>query len=273
MPLYSAAYDFFELLSPPCAEPEDERCPAAAEGGKDVPMLRNAPDIRLSTAALTSARFPIVSPAGVLRVISDAKFGDRIVDGGYFENSGLTTALDIASALKAENVTPVVLWVQNEPIIDRPNTKTPRRPAATPQVGRINEGVVTDAVALLTEPVDTVLSTREGHGAEAADLAVRALEAMNKSADPNASEKSFFQIGVRAVADLSLDAGSDPGLQASCAPFAGKPLTMTKVSMSWWLSAGVQSDLDVQLCDKRNQKSLDDLMHRLASPAGQAGSQ
>ena len=65
---------------------------AAHDGAADRPLLRDAPDLRLSTAALLSARFPIISPAGVLRNDADASFGDRVVDGGYFENSGLSTA-------------------------------------------------------------------------------------------------------------------------------------------------------------------------------------
>ena len=39
---------------------------------------------------------------------------------------------------------------------------------------------------------------------------------------------------------------------------------MTKVSMSWWLAAAVQSDLDAQMCDDRNRSSMSDLMVRLS---------
>ncbi len=39
---------------------------------------------------------------------------------------------------------------------------------------------------------------------------------------------------------------------------------MGVVSMSWWLSQSVQAELDSQICDVRNRKSLDDLMVRLA---------
>jgi hypothetical protein len=50
-------------------------------------------DIPLSTAAVLSARFPLVTPAA--RV--DTPLGKvRLVDGGYFENSGLTSAHDVA---------------------------------------------------------------------------------------------------------------------------------------------------------------------------------
>ena len=120
--LYSAAFDVFELLSsplpPPRRRPNASRAIATATRRRSIA----APDIRLSTAALLSARFPIISPPGVLRVATQPCYGDRIVDGGYFESSGLTTALDIAEALKPEKVTPIILWVQNEPIIERTDT-------------------------------------------------------------------------------------------------------------------------------------------------------
>ena len=219
----------------------------------------DAPDIRLSSAPALSARFPIISPAGVLRVATQPCYGDRIVDGGYFENSGITSALDIGEALKDENVTPIILWVQNDPIMERPNAVTPRRPAVTPQVGTIDEGLLTEALGLLAQPVDTILSTREGHGAEAADLANRFV-----AADPN--EKGFFQIGVHAK--LSPDVSVDPVREANCSQFVGRELAMTKVSMSWWLSAVVQSDLDAQMCDERNRRSLKDLLARLSQHAG-----
>lgn len=47
-----------------------------------------APDITIGEAVLHSARFPIVSPAG--------RFGEqRLVDGGYADNSGTTTLLRV----------------------------------------------------------------------------------------------------------------------------------------------------------------------------------
>ena len=39
---------------------------------------------------------------------------------------------------------------------------------------------------------------------------------------------------------------------------------MSDVSMSWWLSQSVQSELNSQICDERNRTSLDQLMNRLS---------
>jgi hypothetical protein len=96
-------------------------------------------DLRLSTAAGNSARFPGLSPAGTLRIPQDghrcwhlpteqqtdgsgpgAIFG-RLVDGGYYENFGATTAQEIliqltaAAGKKGLKVRPVVIQISSDP--------------------------------------------------------------------------------------------------------------------------------------------------------------
>ncbi len=51
-------------------------------------------DLPLSTAVHNSARFPFVSPAGRIERGDGRSYG-ALVDGGYFENSGLTTLADV----------------------------------------------------------------------------------------------------------------------------------------------------------------------------------
>ena len=74
-------------------------------------------DIPLSTAAHGSARFTYVSPAGLFRD------GTHIVDGGYFENSGATTALEILREVEREilgqgisDVRPYIILISNDPL-------------------------------------------------------------------------------------------------------------------------------------------------------------
>lgn len=59
-------------------------------------------DIPLSTAAHNSARFTYVSPAGSLMTEVDGEMVMRghVVDGGYFENSGATTVLEVLRVLE-----------------------------------------------------------------------------------------------------------------------------------------------------------------------------
>lgn len=75
-------------------------------------------DLPLKTAVHNSARFAYVSPAGRL-VSKDGEHG-HVVDGGYFENSGMATLHDIWHALSeksqhAHDARFVVLYLCNSP--------------------------------------------------------------------------------------------------------------------------------------------------------------
>jgi hypothetical protein len=73
---------------------------------KAYPQADRIRDLPVSTAAMLSARFPWATPAGTLRDFDrDLAKGSpkskdkvrkfRLVDGGYFENSGVATAVDM----------------------------------------------------------------------------------------------------------------------------------------------------------------------------------
>jgi hypothetical protein len=76
----------------------------------------------LATAAHMSARFTYVSPAGAL--VKDGKTYGRVVDGGYFENSGATATLAILQTIEElaqenprwKRVEPFVIHISNEPV-------------------------------------------------------------------------------------------------------------------------------------------------------------
>jgi predicted acylesterase/phospholipase RssA len=80
-------------------------------------------DIPLKTAMTLSARFPVVTPAGF---IGSPKTEYRLVDGGYFENTGLQTAYQLVQLLNKcvkedtlliinlkRPVKPVIIFIQN----------------------------------------------------------------------------------------------------------------------------------------------------------------
>jgi hypothetical protein len=64
--------------------------------------LSVASDLKLSTAVGLSARFPWITPAGML--VSESPWGEKVkfrfVDGGLFENSGVETATDLVVRLR-----------------------------------------------------------------------------------------------------------------------------------------------------------------------------
>ena len=138
--------------------------------------------IRMSTAADNSARFPIVGPAGTLDK-GGCDFGrpfDRIVDGGYFENFGADTALDLVQALRAlscaEAPQPCGLDVVVIQISSDPSYRGVTRradPAAPAQDGDpLEDGKAPIRFASeLLAPIETLLNTRGAHG----DLAAQRL--------------------------------------------------------------------------------------------------
>jgi hypothetical protein len=79
-----------ECSAEPPASEARLRTLAAELPDKDVPLL---------TAAVMSARFPIISPSARLPCSGSAR---RVVDGGYFENSGVTTVLELLDAIAPE---------------------------------------------------------------------------------------------------------------------------------------------------------------------------
>ncbi|MEA3275154.1 MAG: hypothetical protein U9Q81_07695 [Pseudomonadota bacterium] len=84
----------------------------------------STPAIRLSAAAGASARFTYVSPAGTLIWFQKTPDNNteehklRVVDGGYFENSGAATATDLLVALHkehADRLFPILILIRNDP--------------------------------------------------------------------------------------------------------------------------------------------------------------
>ena len=284
-PLYSAAYDLFEMLSKQCptVEVHGASCETASHQGDDVPARRDGADVRLSTTAMLSARFPIVAPAGTIRAKDEDNVGDRVVDGGYFENTGLTTALDIARILRRFGLTPIVLWVQNDPAIGDgdPEDKNqspdyPPRAASAPRLGTSDATGLEQIFGTITTPFHALASTRAGHALEAATTVQHALQRMNAATAPfgtGAATTSYFtfkmfrlpRFGANASdADVRPDAQLDNYCKRLTKLDSDKRPVMTEVSMSWWLSQSVQAELDSQICDWRNRRSMGNLINRLS---------
>lgn len=88
---------------------------------EDLHRFYNHRALSLSTAVHLSARFTYVSPAGSLT--KDGRLYGHAVDGGYFENSGATTALEVLKTIDQlaetdrfwRNVDPYVILISNEP--------------------------------------------------------------------------------------------------------------------------------------------------------------
>jgi uncharacterized membrane protein len=124
--------------TPPGSSQPDPTCDlrSAVPGGGSYDFFAMAScrrNIATATAAMLSARFPYITPSGVV-MGCDGRLMGQFVDGGYVDSSGLMTLADLmpslTSALRAHNATalaqarpgqpvtlvvPVVVYLGNSP--------------------------------------------------------------------------------------------------------------------------------------------------------------
>jgi hypothetical protein len=204
-------------------------------------------DVRLSTAAHNSARFPFISPPGTI-VNSDRQIADRIVDGGYFENFGAQSAQELAQAIRAidSRLNPFVLVLSNDPQAPQPNvnakatqeqgqetSKSPRAQKAAKnsqaKPAKPAAGQEAEFFPDVTAPIKAFANTRNARGVLAVDGLGSVLD------DRNLQTCNVAQITV----------WGEPARN-----WFGQPRTDTdkqrEVSMSWWLSKPVQIYLHEQ---------------------------
>lgn len=132
--------------------------------------------LSLAQAVLNSARFTYVSPAGTLigRRGETVGVADRLVDGGYFDNSGAETLLDVIATLERNGALQArqayVVLISNEATA----TRLCRDVNAVPpdvSVGVIKAHAPGSSETL--SPIEAMLSTRVARASLAMDRVVR----------------------------------------------------------------------------------------------------
>ena len=129
-------------------------------------------NLRTSAAAGASARFTYVSPAGTVSVDNGNKL--RLVDGGYFENSGAATMADLIDLLDlgSHSLKPVLMLIRND---TEPHALCQRGDGdAQEVVGSHFNATVSEVSA----PIEALLETREARGRMAEVRAARLVEAL-----------------------------------------------------------------------------------------------
>jgi hypothetical protein len=112
-------------------------------------------DIRGSTAANNSARFPYVAPAGLLEGCGE--FKGHIVDGGYFENFGADTLREFIEANpELCRLRPIVLQISSDPDLARETFDNPANVMVPPSL--------MDFAYESRPPMTALLSTRSSRG-------------------------------------------------------------------------------------------------------------
>lgn len=166
-----------------------------------LPATKASCHIPLSTAADMSARFAYVSPAG--------RFpnGSHVVDGGYFENSGATTALEIVTRIrtlcefkKITNVDVKVIMISNDPQKGS-LTIAPAKPGPSPSQKLRSESVTTEGDHLedATAPIYALLNTRDARGVYAQKAIAREQRRQKVNEDPDVmpDTKDIVYFGLR----------------------------------------------------------------------------
>ncbi len=131
-------------------------------------------ELPLGEAVLNSARFTYVSPAGTL-VDGAGEPALQLVDGGYFENSGATTLLDVIAALRAwdrdHRLRLRVLHISNDPSIQPFAHESPGADDRCP----VQPPARVELSGEVAAPIVGLLSTREARGAYARQALLSAL--------------------------------------------------------------------------------------------------
>lgn len=155
----------------PIVTPQREAWTAAFDGSSWLD-----PRIPLSEVVLNSARFTYISPAGTLETgVKNPPVPSRLqlVDGGYFENSGTTTLLEVMRLLRAkaaqrkQSLRFIVIHISNDPqITDFVDNHDPAHPwplysaLCPPAPSAMRDSVRGEAIA----PFDALLNTRNARG-------------------------------------------------------------------------------------------------------------
>jgi hypothetical protein len=92
------------MITAPILAPDkpDSKLPWPFRGARDFHTLMGG-DVSISTAINNTARFPYLEPFGEMLPRGGKPQAGSLVDGGYFENEGLQTALDLAEWLAAQS--------------------------------------------------------------------------------------------------------------------------------------------------------------------------
>lgn len=257
-------------------------------------------DVRLSTAAHNSARFTYVSPAGdLIGATEPLRNKGYVIDGGYYENYGAETALELArTAVQAINesepkgvnkVKLVVLQISSDPTLKEDRTLVRVIPPDSSHACTVNtfgrpgpdnyliltkdegeEGYVLSYANELSAPLVGIMSVREAHGTvDAEELAAASCTEKNK-AEP--ISKALWKL------DMARSTVGNAGPAATSSNEAShfSHLAMCEKSwnggeginppLGWVLSAQTRSKFKDILKDCGNKQELSTLEEALGFP-------
>jgi hypothetical protein len=164
----------------------------AAEDLRDW-LLPTNEEVTLLGAVHNSARFPYISPAGTVK----SKPKRQLVDGGYFENSGATTLLDLLRLFrdrKSVNARPwegaiIAVHISNDPALVRGDRA---QPAVSIEAASVNDKHEAAYGEIMPPPL-TLLNTRDARGEYARRMLQRSIEEMNSKTSEKPRDEFVWQ--------------------------------------------------------------------------------
>ncbi|CCV11633.1 hypothetical protein [Mesorhizobium sp. STM 4661] len=272
--LFTAAHNIFEFIGHTASRPPEV---AADEAPSINPGLGEGHDIKLSTAIVLSARFPLVSPAAIVKRFPPNEVPNgltnvtnaRLVDGGYFDDSGLEMANKVVAYLQKLGLRPVVVLLRSSPtakpqyfLAGRPLVGTRRQASWTTPLKPWTGSWLDDVAMYLKEPFDALYMARTGH-VEAAREDLFALSELGGIQIIELANYVPIQpvIGTAKVraAKYCFDAPSTNEFSRT---------DLYKAVVSWSLSPLAERALDAELCDRDNAIWFGNLMDVLRISKG-----
>ncbi len=266
--IFPDTYDFHELLCSPYPDPMSKTYPDISPVqwmAGIIPSLVSpvtecvdrkpvTVDIRLSTAASVSARSPFVSPHANVRD-RRAQLADSVVDGGYFDNSGVVTALDTARALKTldPRLLPFLVQVSSDPDWFEASHDCSMQ-SMLPATPPIPDTDNFRPLGSLSDPL-TVMPSRISRGfGTILELPLYAAQ-MNGGIPSSAEihvcpqpQDSFWDFIKASTGNKMKPQEKMHEMMMSIQ----KQVTYKSVALSWWLSPPLQAYLDGQLDSENN---------------------
>jgi hypothetical protein len=274
--VFRNSYDVYDLMCLPDAPASRGSCTCLQRTGKTElqPVRIKGCDVRLSTAVSNSARFPVVSSHGDILTPGRGAV-DRIVDGGYFDYSGIVSAFELQAQITRldDSLKPFVLFVTNDPGFNPQACRTAedgtrqrrldeldvlRLPATLPVPPADR-----DLFSIFRYPLEALLNIRVARSEQTMAQAVLLNRYENVKAGFRTAPERLAKLRAEGQqAFLNFDIIS---VGARC----NGQKQVRPIPMNWWLSMPTQDYLDQELCARHNRDSIATLLAQLGEQPAQ----
>ena len=271
--VFRNSYDTYDLMCVSNALATGVPCTCIRPGKKDElqPLRIKGCDVRLSTAVSNSARFPFISSHGDIKAV-DGKPVDRIVDGGYFDNSGIVSAMELHVQITRldDDLKPFVLFLTNDPgfnpqaCLQAGDPTQPideldvlRRPAVPP-----SEPIDSELFSIVRYPIETLISARVTRSEQTMAQSVLLNRYQNVKAGFIRAPKAFARLREGRQAYITFDVIS-VGARCNKAKKQVRP-----IPLNWWLAMPTQAYLDDEICAPHNRGSIAGVLTQLGEQPG-----